>query len=321
MTTFPGRSERRATVVGLGLIGGSIAAGLRRAGWWVTGCDRARELERRALADHVVDAIGTDTGAKVAFVATPTEVVVEVAGELLARSSHSSLVVSDVASVKLSVVTAIGSPRFLGGHPMAGSEAIAPAGWDPDLFAGRTWVVTPTTTTATGTIAGVATAVADLGATLLELAPERHDLGAAVVSHVPYLVAVGLVELLARTSEALPQAVDLVAGGFLDGTRTAAGSPLIWPGICAANRPAILAGLDELLAVLAGLRSTIALDERGALAEQLGGAQALRSHLGELARRSAIAQPPGGAPRELAEDRPGCERYAAPSRHVGPLEQ
>src|SRR5688572_16741582 len=144
MARTPQRAPRRAAIVGTGLIGGSIGLALRARGWHVTGADHDDAHARRALELGALDEVGTDADADVTFVATPVRSIPGAAQEALARGSG---IVTDVGSVKASVVAAVDSPRFVGGHPMAGSEQEGVDGADPDLFRGAVWVLTPTATT------------------------------------------------------------------------------------------------------------------------------------------------------------------------------
>src|SRR5208283_4135412 len=156
----------RAQVVGLGLVGTSIALALRARGWRVTGNDVDSVRSERARELGAVDAIGVDLLATVAFVATPVAAVAPETPALLAADESGQLVVTDVGGVKGPIVSLIANPRFVGGHPMAGSEQEGPDGADPDLFAGATWVLTPTSSTDPGAFSLVQSVISELGADL-----------------------------------------------------------------------------------------------------------------------------------------------------------
>ncbi len=135
----------RALVVGTGLIGGSIALALHRRGWHVSGIDADEERTAEALAAGVIDAIGDDLGAEIIFVATPAMTVADVVRDILMDAERRpDAVVTDVSGVKTAIVEAADHPRFIGGHPMAGSEQFGLGGADADLFEGAAWVLTPT---------------------------------------------------------------------------------------------------------------------------------------------------------------------------------
>ncbi len=193
--TSPTEAEtrRRALVVGTGLIGGSIALGLRRRGWWVSGLDADDDRELEALAGGVIDAAGDDPGAEVIFVAVPAAAVAGVVRRLLGdEGRRPDAVVTDVSGVKTAIVEESDHPRFIGGHPMAGSEQVGLHGADPDLFEGAVWVLTPTAVTDLHTFERLRGVVLSLGADVLVLSAEDHDRLVAVVSHVPHLVAATL---------------------------------------------------------------------------------------------------------------------------------
>ncbi|HEX9993276.1 MAG TPA: prephenate dehydrogenase/arogenate dehydrogenase family protein [Acidimicrobiales bacterium] len=266
----------RAAVVGTGLVGASVGLALRRQGWHVTGTDRDGARAERAREVGAVDAVGLDPAADLTVVATPVGAVAAEAAAALARGPG---VVTDVGGVKAPVVAAVGSPRFVGGHPMAGSEQDGVDGASADLFEGATWVLTPTADTDPDAYAAVHAAVTSLGAEVVALPPERHDEIVAVVSHVPHLTAAALMALAAEGAGEDPALLRLAAGGFRDMTRVASGTPAIWPDVCGENRDAIVAALDRLLATLADVRAVVAAGDRRALLTALERARSARSNL------------------------------------------
>ncbi|HVB92629.1 MAG TPA: prephenate dehydrogenase [Acidimicrobiales bacterium] len=273
-------ARRRALVVGTGLIGGSIALALRRRGWHVSGVDAQPDRVGQALTSGVIDAAGDDLAAEVAFVATPATVVAGVVQELLASPGRrNDAVVTDVSGVKSAIVEAADHPRFIGGHPMAGSEQVGLRGADPGLFEGAVWVLTPTGTTDLGAFDRLRGVVASLGADVLMLSPFDHDRLVAVVSHVPHLVAAVLMNAATTGAEQDGALLRLAAGGFRDMTRVAAGHPGIWPDICAENAGAIVHALNSLLSDLSVMRDRVAGQDRDALLGVLQKASAARRNL------------------------------------------
>jgi prephenate dehydrogenase len=282
-------APRRAGLVGTGLIGGSVGLALRAAGWHVTGTDHDPTRLARALELGVIDAAGTDRSAELTFVAVPVSAVPEASAAALEAGS----VVTDVGSVKAPVVAAVDHPRFVGGHPMAGSEAIGVEGARRDLFDGAAWVLTPTSATDQEAHALVHSVVRSFGADVLTLAPDQHDRLVATVSHVPHLTAAALMQMAAARGESDAALLRLAAGGFRDMTRIAAGDPGMWLDVCAENRTAIVEVLDELLSTLTDLRSVVDHGDPVGLERRLRAAQ--------LARRSLpIGAPPA---EQLAEVR------------------
>ncbi|MGH9181380.1 MAG: prephenate dehydrogenase/arogenate dehydrogenase family protein, partial [Acidimicrobiales bacterium] len=187
--------------------------------------------------------------------------------------------VTDVGSVKAPIVAAVGSPRFVGGHPMAGSEQEGVDGADPGLFEGATWVLTPTEDTDPTAFTRVRTVVSSLGADVVAVSPERHDTLVAVVSHVPHLTAATLMGLAAEGAEEHAAMLRLAAGGFRDMTRIAAGHPGIWPDICAENRVAVVGAMDRLLVALGQMRDLVAEGDRDGLLAVLEAARHARANL------------------------------------------
>lgn len=294
----PRPAPRRATVVGTGLIGGSIALALRERGWRVAGVDRDESRTARALDLGVIDTVGYDPDSELTVVATPVGQIPAAASEALARTRG---VVTDVGGVKASVVAAVDDPRFVGGHPMAGSEQDGVEGASADLFDGAVWVLTPVDGIDPAAFTLVRSTVASLGAEVVEVTPERHDELVAVVSHVPHLTAAALMGLASTRAEEQGGLLRLAAGGFRDMTRIASGHPGIWPDICETNRPAIVAALDQLVTSLTGLREVVDSSDRAGLLRALEGARRARNNLPSRSAR----------PEELVEvrvpirDRPG----------------
>jgi prephenate dehydrogenase len=303
--TSPGDPER-AAVVGTGLIGGSIGMALRARGWHVTGHDADPGRAEQAQRSGALDAVGLDPDAQVTFVATPLEAVTrEVTAVFGQKGLRSDAVVTDVAGVKGPVVAAVDEPRFVGGHPMAGSEQVGLDGADPELFVGATWVLTPTSGTDPASYSRLQAVVVSLGADVVALTPDQHDALVAVVSHVPHLTAATLMNLADRKAEKHVALLRLAAGGFRDMTRIAAGQPGIWPDVCADNAPAIVDAFDVLLADLTAMRDRVASGDRAGLLDVLGKAAAARRSLPSRAvrpeRLTEIRVPVPDRPGVLAE--------------------
>jgi prephenate dehydrogenase len=279
-------TRRRALVVGTGLIGGSVALALRRRGWHVSGMDADEGRMTEALEAGVIDAVGDDLAAEVVFIATPATTVTDLALAILGDAARRpDAVVTDVSGVKTAIVAAADHPRFIGGHPMAGSEQIGLRGADPDLFEGAAWVLTPTAATDLEAFTRLQTVVGELGADVIVLSAADHDRLVAVVSHVPHLVAATLMNAAVAGAEKDGALLRLAAGGFRDMTRVAAGNPGIWPDICAENAEAIIGALDALVAQLSDMRDRVAARDREALFSVLQHASAARRNLPARAMR------------------------------------
>jgi prephenate dehydrogenase len=267
---------RKAGVVGLGLIGGSVGSALRAAGWHVVGEDLDAATCERALELGAVDEIGDMAGLEVVFVATPVAGVIESVRRALDAGART---VTDVASVKTTIAEQIDDPRFVPGHPMAGSEQEGIAGSRADLFRGAVWVLTPTPATDDASFAEVRAAVSSTGADVVVVEPRAHDELVAVVSHVPHVAAGTLMRVAETHSREHRALLRLAAGGFRDMTRIAAGNPGIWPDILVDNQGAVTRVLDEVIASLAETRDLISAGDRAALLGRLEEARAARVNL------------------------------------------
>jgi prephenate dehydrogenase len=281
-------SSRVANVIGLGLVGGSIAVGLRQRGWRVHGDDVTAGLADKAIEMGVVDAAGLAPDAAITFVAVPVGALADQVKRALAETTGA---VTDVGSVKAAVCTACDDPRFVGGHPMAGSELDGLDGADGDMFSGAIWVLTPTATTAATALSTVSGIVRALGAEAVALTPEQHDQVVAVVSHVPHLTAATLMHLASDRAEEHAALLRLAAGGFRDMTRIASGHPNIWLDICAENRSAILATLDGLIERLGTIRTIVDEVDRERLLATLNTAREARTNLpGRVTHPEVLAE-------------------------------
>ncbi len=269
-------NARRGQIVGTGLIGGSVALALRSAGWHVTGTDIDAQTAERAKKLGVIDATGIDQEAELTFVAVPASSL-EVEIEKALRETKG--MVTDTGSVKTGVARSINDPRFVPGHPMAGSEQDGIEGADERIFDGAVWVLTPTEGTEDLGLRELQTVLSSMGCDVVTMTPERHDALVAIVSHVPHLTAASLMCL--ADDRALDDAplLRLAAGGFRDMTRIAAGHPDIWLDICEENRDAIVTVLDEFADRISHIRDVVAESDRNGLTDLLSQARRARTNL------------------------------------------
>ncbi len=266
----------KAGIIGLGLIGGSIGIALREAGWFVVGQDVDAEQESIALEMGAVDVIGAMDNVDIAFVATPVSSVVDAVFQAI---DEGAIAVTDVGSVKGSIVQEVNSPKFVPGHPMAGSEQEGVRGARGDLFSGAVWVLTPAGITDDGHFANVRAAIVEIGADVFVVDADSHDELVAVVSHVPHLTAGALMRIADEYSQEHRPLLRLAAGGFRDMTRIAAGHPGIWPDICIENSEAILRVIGEVIGSLEETKKIIASKDKEALLEELQQARTARVNL------------------------------------------
>ncbi len=278
-------------------MGGSVGLALRGQGWTVYGSDVDSSFVARGVERGAFDREGFDESAEITFVCTPVLTVAPIAERALRHGG----IVTDIGSVKAPIVAALNHPRFIGGHPMAGSELDGIDGSYADMFQGRTWVLTPTVDTDVDAYALLHAVVTSLGALVVSVDPLHHDDLVATVSHVPHLAAASLMSVAADGADEHATLLRLAGGGFRDMTRIAAGHPTIWLDICATNRPAIVRGMDRLIDDLTRMRAAVESEDREQLRRLLHRARDARLNL------------PVGAPpaEELAEvrvpipDRPG----------------
>jgi prephenate dehydrogenase len=234
-------------VVGAGLIGASVGLALRRRRVPVHLHDRHPEVARTASRLGAGDDSPPGADPQLVVVAVPPDHVGTAAAEALRR--WPGAVVTDVGSVKcrpLEAVTAAAPDhvdRYVGGHPMAGSERSGPLAASVDLFDGRVWAVTPHDTAAPDAAATVAALATACGAEPVFMTPSAHDEAVARVSHVPHVLAV---LAAARLDGAPGEHLQLSGQGLRDVTRIAAGDPALWQQILSANAPALVRLLSDV---------------------------------------------------------------------------
>ena len=243
---------RRLSLVGLGLLGGSVAKAARGLGLAdeIVAVGRNRERLEPALREGMVDHVTTDLadgvgGADFCLLATPVATLAALLPAVWA-ALPADAVLTDVGSTKAAIVSAaerLGEERalaFVGSHPMAGSEQAGYRVSRPDLFRGATVILTPTERTDSHAVKRVGAFWEALGGRLVTLDPLTHDRATAAISHLPHLVADALVDAVVRMD---PRFFEVAGRGFKDTTRIAASDARVWREIFQENR----AGLSEAL--------------------------------------------------------------------------
>lgn len=278
---------RRIAVIGLGLVGGSVALATKRARpeIEIVGHDpdpAAGPLgrERGAIDRHEADLSKAVAGADLVLLAAPVDLIPEICAAL-GGAVEADAIVTDVGSAKRAVVTAgeaAFGPAFIGGHPMAGSERHGMGAADDELFTDALWVLTPTELTASNTYQRAAELAALVGARAIAVDTDAHDALIARLSHVPQLAASALVDVAAAAGDR-DALLGLAGGGFRDATRIAASNPDLWVAILRSNRAAVLAGLDTLITRLRDTASLIDNERWDELAAWLAAARAARLEL------------------------------------------
>jgi prephenate dehydrogenase len=265
----PSKVIKQLTIIGVGLIGGSLARALKRAGavGEVVGAGRNAAHLQQALDLGVVDRIETDLatavqGADIVVVASPVGAA-ESVFRAIAPSLSPDTILTDVGSTKASVVAAARAAfgdlpvNFVPGHPIAGTEQSGVAASFAELFDGRRVILTPGDNTAPAAVAAVRDLWQQAGAKVVETSVEHHDAVLAATSHLPHLLAFTLVDTLANLDDK-QEIFEYAAGGFRDFTRIASSDPRMWHDICVHNEPALLKMLERFEADLDKLRQAIA---------------------------------------------------------------
>lgn len=219
-------------------------------------------------------------GSDLVVLAVPVGRLEAVAGEA-AAVVDAATVVTDVGSVKAPVVKRLEPlfARFVGGHPMAGSERSGVTAASPSLFEGARCVLTPTSRTDVKALGTVERLWTGLGASVMHLDPDAHDELAAAVSHLPHLAAASLVNAAAGVAGG--RAFSIAAAGFRDATRIASGSPELWKDICLMNRGPLLKVLTGYVEEIERLRRCLDRSDGQGLLEELTRARASRERLKE----------------------------------------
>jgi prephenate dehydrogenase len=295
------RRLKTLAIVGVGLIGGSFALALRRAGAVasVVGFDRDGIALERAAALGVIDTTAGSVseaakGADLVVVAVPVRAIGTVLHDV-ALAMETGAVVTDVGSTKGEVVRSARAelrdrfPRFVPGHPIAGRETSGVEAATAELFRGARVVLTPAPETAADALELVRGAWETVGGRVVTAQAEEHDRIFAAVSHLPHLLSFALVsEIAARENAA--ELLGFAAGGFRDFTRIAASSPEMWRDIALQNRAALLEEIDRYGAHLAVFRELIDKGDGPGLERLMAEARASRESLRPGARRGPSSE-------------------------------
>jgi prephenate dehydrogenase len=273
------------TIVGVGLIGGSIGLAAKRRGLAerVIGAGRQQSSLARALSLGAIDEGSLDLAravqrAEVAVFCTPVDHIAE---QVLtaAPGCVPGTLLTDAGSTKAAIVRGVEGrlPKgvaFVGSHPLAGSEKRGPEHAEADLFEDRLTIVTQTPYTDSLALERTAAFWQALGSKVRVMNPEEHDQALAQTSHLPHLLAAALAGSLP------PQLYALTATGFRDTTRVAAGDPGLWTGILTQNRNAVLAALTQLEGRLTQFRNALETENGPAIHDLLAQAKKVRDALG-----------------------------------------
>jgi len=259
---------RRLSIIGVGLIGGSLARALRRAGavGHITGIGRGRENLERALELGVVDAWTQDIAAGVGdadmvVIAVPMGMY-EAVFKAIAGTLNAGAIVTDVGSAKQHAIDMayryLQHPEnFVPAHPIAGTEQSGVEASFAELFDQHVCLLTPLPSTTASAVAAVTGMWSQAGSSVIEMDPVIHDRMLAAISHLPHITAFALVNAVQRQDHGDYDPLDFAAGGFRDFTRIASSNPEMWRDIALCNRAALLRQIDALQQELSGLREAL----------------------------------------------------------------
>lgn len=286
MAGNPDRSTALKTVgiIGLGLMGGSLGLALRRHGaaWRVVGWNRSARAAERALQIGAIDdacASPSDAAAQsdLLVLALPPDRIIEML-RAVKPALREGCVATDVAGAKARIVreaSELLGAAFVGGHPMAGCERAGIDAAHAALYEGATWILTPDDQTSPAALAAVEDLVRAAGARPFLCGATEHDRWIAAISHLPHIVAYGLVD----AAEYAGAPAGIAAGSFRDGTRVAASDPGAWTGILLDNATDVVRSLDGLTLWLGAVRDAIACRDSERLQNLLA-----EAHTAKLAR-------------------------------------
>jgi prephenate dehydrogenase len=277
-------------VVGVGLIGGSLARAARERGLVsnIVGLGRGQENLRRALELGVIDVMETDwrkglKDAELVVLAIPVEGIVQELPKIASLCGDES-VLTDVGSVKGSIVEEaeriLSAPgRFVGGHPIAGTEHSGVAASFPSLFADRKTILTPTDRTDQGALERVRALWESVGSTVILMDTVQHDRVMGFVSHLPHIVAYALVHTVYSEDQKEGNLAMFSAGGFLDFTRIASSHPEMWRDICLMNRDALMEAVESFSLTLDKFKALISERDGQGLADHFTQCRSVRADL------------------------------------------
>lgn len=286
-------SFHKLVILGLGLMGGSLAAGLRQRGeveevvaWGRRESSLKRGMELGFLDGYTLDLADAVSAADMVVIATPTMIAEDVLGQLQGLLTP-DMVLTDVASVKGNLlrrarqVWGAEPANLVLAHPIAGSEESGVEAARADLFEGHRVIITPTEATDPAAVSVVADMWRAVGADVEQMDVERHDRVLAATSHLPHVLAYSLVNLLAE-QDAKQDIFRFAAGGFRDFTRIASSDPKMWHDISLANGSALVRLIDEFSERLVGLRAAIEARDSEQILDLYSSAKAARDRFGEM---------------------------------------
>jgi prephenate dehydrogenase len=284
------KNIKNITIIGLGLIGGSLALSLKKFNndFFITGYDNEAEATNIAIYRKIIDKAALNykeavKDADLVIIATPVRLIVEVANEIK-DSLKKGAIVTDVGSAKLNIVEKMHNilPEdviFIGGHPMTGSENEGVLSARNDLFVNSFYILTPTDNTKTEALAALHSLFTKIGAKVITISPQEHDKIVALISHLPHVLSTNLVALIDDKQKQLNNLFKLCAGGFRDMTRIAASNPKMWLDISFENKNEIITALNDYIDYLNKFKESLINDDEEYVKEHYIKAKSARLNL------------------------------------------
>jgi len=283
----------KITIIGLGLIGGSIGLGLKnnpgaKGQIAVIGIPRRQEtiakaVELGAADEGTLDLAAGVKDAEIVFICTPINLILPTLRKI-SRQLKPGAIVTDVGSTKEIIVKQAEKlmPKgtyFVGGHPMAGKEKVKLEAAEADLFQGKTWILTPTRKTNPRAVQTIRRLVGQLGGKIIQMDPKTHDSVVAGISHLPLLVAAALVNAVSEDKINRNKMKNTAASGFRDTTRVASGDPELGVDMFTANKKAVLKALGHFKNALSLLENSIKIEKKSLIAKELKKAKDFRDSI------------------------------------------
>jgi 3-phosphoshikimate 1-carboxyvinyltransferase len=282
----------RVAIIGLGLIGGSLAAGMRQQGlartliaWDANYLSLSTGRDLGIIDEVAADVAAATNGADLVILCVPVKAMKSV----LQQIEPGDQIITDVGSVKTPFLEEAREvfgevpARLIPGHPIAGSERHGVTAADPNLFARHRVILTPAGNAEADAVSRVEALWQGLGAQTIQMSAEHHDDVLAQTSHLPHLLAYALVDTLSSGGDSL-EVFEYAAGGFRDFSRIAASDPTMWSDIFQANREPLLKILDRYMAELTDLRALVSAEDGDAMKEVFSRAKAARDHFSTIDR-------------------------------------
>ncbi|GAF65284.1 prephenate dehydrogenase [Bacillus sp. TS-2] len=284
--------NKKVLIIGLGLIGGSIALAIRQEhSCVIRGYDISNETLKVAkslkIIDEIVDSV--DDGIKdvdLIILATPVSKTEQILSEVNHQSFKQGVIITDVGSTKANIVSKATEilpehVTFIGGHPMAGSHKTGVEAAREHLFENAFYILTPMESTDNRSVIQLQNWLKGTKAKFINMTPKQHDYLAGAISHFPHIVATSLVNQIAKMEEDQPLLLRLAAGGFRDITRIASASPVMWRDILIHNKEVLLPLLDNWISEIKGVQQILEQNDEQAIYQYFDDAKVFRDQMPE----------------------------------------